>query len=226
MKHGTLHPTSIFIREAVSVFEELGFDVFEGPEVETEWYNFDALNVPADHPSRDVQDTFWLKDGRALRPHTSNCQVRYGETHEPPFRVIVPGRCFRNESTDARHETTFYQLEGLYVDRDVKVGHLMWTLSTFLEKLYGKEIKYRFRPHHYPFVEPGFDVDIMFGGKWMEILGSGMVHPSVLENMNIDSEKFTGFAFGLGIDRLVMLKYGITDIRQLYSNDLRFIKQF
>lgn len=223
---GNLHPVTQFIREAVKVFQELGFDVYTGPEVETEWYNFDALNVPADHPSRDVQDTFWLKDGRVLRTHTSNSQIRYAESTKPPIKVIVPGRCFRNEATDFKHEATFFQLEGLYIDKDVKIGHLFWTLEHFMKKLYGDEIELRFRPHHYPFVEPGMDVDIKYKGKWMEMLGSGMVHPKVLQNMKIDSEKYSGYAFGMGIDRLVMLKYGIEDIRQFYANDLRFLKQF
>lgn len=226
MKQGNIHPLTFYIRSLIKNFEDLGFDVFEGPEVESEWYNFDALNVPSDHPSRDTQDTFWLKNGSVLRTHTSNSQVRYGEKNKPPIRVIAPGRCYRNESTDQKHETTFFQLEGLYIDKDAKIGHLFWTLKNFLKKLYGEEIEMRFRPHHYPFVEPGFDIDIRYKGKWMEVLGSGMVHPKVLKNMNIDPEKYSGFAFGLGIDRLVMLKYGIDDIRQFYSNDLRFLKQF
>jgi len=223
---GSLHPTTIFIRDAVKVFEKFGFDVFEGPEVDTEWYNFDVLNVPADHPSRDVQDTFWLKDGQVLRTHTSNSQVRYAERRKPPIKVVIPGRCFRNEATDQKHETTFYQLEGLYIDKDVEVGHLFWTLENFLKELYGDSVEVRFRPHHYPFVEPGMDVDIKFRGKWLEVLGSGMVHPTVLKNMKIDPEKYSGFAFGMGMDRLVMLRYGIEDIRQFYQNDLRFLKQF
>jgi len=223
---GSLHPITQYLREVIDIFQELGFDVFEGPEAETEWYNFDALNVAADHPSRDVQDTFWLKDGRVLRTHTSNCQVRYAEGKNPPIKVVVPGKVYRNEATDAKHETTFTQLEGLYIDKDVKIGHLIWTLKYFLDKFYGKTIEYRLRPHHYSFVEPGIDVDVMLNGKWFEILGSGMVHPKVLKNMKIDPEKYSGFAFGLGIDRLVILKYGIEDIRHFHSGDLRFLKQF
>jgi len=223
---GSLHPITQYLREVIDIFQELGFDVFEGPEAETEWYNFDALNVAADHPSRDVQDTFWLKDGRVLRTHTSNCQVRYAEGKNPPIKVVVPGKVYRNEATDAKHETTFTQLEGLYIDKDVKIGHLIWTLKYFLDKFYGKTIEYRLRPHHYSFVEPGIDVDVMLNGKWFEILGSGMVHPKVVKNMKIDPEKYSGFAFGLGIDRLVILKYGIEDIRHFHSGDLRFLKQF
>ena len=223
---GSLHPISQFLRETIRVFESLGFEVYESPEVDTEWNNFDALNVAADHPARDEQDTFWLTDGRVLRTHTSNGQVRAAKERKPAIKIVIPGRCFRNEATDAKHETTFYQLEGLYIDRDVKVGHLFWSLSNFLQKMYGKNIELRYRPHHYPFVEPGMDVDIKFQGKWFEILGSGMVHPKVLKNMGIDSRDYSGFAFGLGIDRLVMAKYNISDIRQFYSLDLRFLKQF
>lgn len=223
---GNLHPLTSFLREAVSIFNELGFDVFEGPEIDTEWYNFDALNVPADHPARDMQDTFWLKDGRVLRTQTSNSQVRYGETHKPPLKVIVPGRVYRNEATDARHETTFVQLEGLYIDKDVKVGHLIWMLETFFKKLYGEETKIRIKPSFFPFVEPGFEVDVKFRGKWFELLGAGMVHPKVIKNMGLDPEKYSGFAFGMGIDRLVILKYGIDDIRHFNSGNLQFLKQF
>ncbi len=225
-KKGNLHPITLYFREALKLFEELGFEVYSSPEVDTEWYNFDAVNVPGDHPSRDVQDTFWLTDKRVLRTHTSNGQVRAGKEKKPPIRVVIPGRCFRNESTDARHETTFYQLECLYIDRDVNIGNLFWMLENFIKKMFGDEIKIRRRPHHYSFVEPGFDIDIWFKGKWLEVLGSGMVHPKVLKNMGIDPEKYSGFAFGIGIDRMVMLKYGIDDIRQFYSGDLRFIKQF
>jgi len=223
---GNLHPVTNFLRQATGVFEELGFEVYESPEVDTEWYNFDALNVPADHPARDVQDTFYLTDGRVLRTHTSNGQIRAGLEKKVSLRVIIPGRCYRNEATDDTHEATFYQLEGLYLDKDVKIGHLFWTLETFLKKMFGDNIEVRFRPHHYSFVEPGFDVDIKYHGKWMEILGSGMVHPTVIKNMGLDPEKVSGFAFGLGVDRLVLKKYGIADIRSFYAGDLRFLKQF
>lgn len=223
---GTLHPITTYLREAVEIFKSLGFDVFEGPEVDTEWYNFDSLNVAANHPSRDVQDTFWLTDGRLLRTQTSNNQVRYAENKKPPIKAIFPGNVFRNEATDAKHETTFVQLEGLYIDKDVKVGHLFWTLEQFFKKVYGDEIVIRFRPHYFPYTEPSFEVDVKFKGKWFELLGAGMVHPAVLKNMGIDPNEYSGFAFGLGIDRLIMLKYGIEDIRNLRSGDLRFLKQF
>jgi len=226
MINGSIHPITQFLREAVLVFAELGFDVYEGPEVETEWYNFDALNIPADHPARDLQDTFWLKDKKVLRTHTSNGQVRYVETRKPPIRAVFPGTVFRNEATDAKHETTFTQLEGLYIDKDVKVGHLIWTLETFFKKIYGDETKIRLKPSFFPFVEPGFEVDVKHNGKWLELLGAGMVHPKVIQNMKLDPEIYSGFAFGLGIDRLVILKYGIDDIRLFRSGDLRFLKQF
>ena len=226
MIKGNLHPTTSYLRELVTIFDRLGFDVFEGPEVDSEWYNFDSLNVPADSPIRDIQDTFWLKDGRVMRTQTSNAQVRYAEKRKPPIRMIAPGRCFRNEATDSRHETTFTQLEGLYIDKDVKIGHLFWTLNKFIHEIYGDDIEIRYRPHHYAFVEPGFDIDIKFQGKWFEVLGSGMVHPKVLANMKIDPNKHSGFAFGLGIERLVMIKYDIDDIRHFCSGNLKFLKQF
>lgn len=223
---GNLHPITQYMRDTLKIFEELGFDVFEGPEVDTEWYNFDSLNVASDHPARDVQDTFWLSDGKLLRTQTSNNQVRYGEKHRPPIKAVFPGNVFRNEATDAKHETTFMQLEGLYIDKNINVGHLFWTLDYFFKKTYGENIKIRFRPHYFPYTEPSFEVDVEFRGKWFELLGSGMVHPKVIDNMGIDSTKYSGFAFGLGIDRLVMLKYNIEDIRHFHSGDLRFLKQF
>lgn len=226
MTQGNLHPISQFLRETISIFRSLGFDVYEGPEVETEWYNFDALNVPFDHPARDIQDTFWLKDKRLLHTHTSNGQVRYAESHKPPIRAVFPGTVYRNEATDARHETTFTQLEGLYIDTDVKVGHLVWTLETFFKKLYGEDTEIRLKPSFFPFVEPGFEVDVKYKGRWLEILGAGMIHPTVIKNMGLNPDKYNGWAFGLGIDRLVLLKYGIDDVRLFRSGDLRFLKQF
>jgi len=226
MKTGHLHPSTQTLRELIGYFEELGFSVFEGPEVDDEWNNFDALNVPADHPSRDEQDTFYLKDGRLLRTHTSNNQVRAGKTIKPPIKIISPGKCFRNEATDETHETTFFQIDGLYIDKNVKIGHLFWALEMILKKLYGEDVVYRMRPHHYPFVEPGFDVDIKRGDKWLEVLGSGMVHPIVLINMGLDPNEYSGFAFGLGPDRMMMQRFKIKDIRQLWQSDLRFLRQF
>jgi len=226
MIQGNLHPISSLIREAVKAFESLGFKVFEGPEVDSEWYNFDALNMRSDHPARDMQDTFWLTDGRVLRTQTSNGQIHFGKNHKPPFRILSPGQVYRNESTDFKHEAAIFQLEGLYVDTDVKVGHLFYTLDFFFKKMYGPETKVKFRPSFFPFVEPGFEVSAKFNGKWLELLGAGMVHPKVIKNMGLDPIKYSGFAFGMGVDRLVMLKYGIEDIRLLRSGDLRFLKQF
>ncbi len=226
MNKGNLHPLTQLLNKAVSIFEELGFDVYEGPEVESEWYNFDALNVPKDHPARDMQDTFWISNKKLLRTQTSNGQIRYGESHKPPIKVISPGQVYRNEATDFKHETSIYQLEGLYIDKGVNVGHLFGTLKHFFEKMYGEDTEVRFRPSFFPFVEPGFEVEAKYKGKWIELLGAGMVHPNVIKNMKLDPEKYTGFAFGMGIDRLVMLKYGIEDIRNLRSGDLRFLKQF
>lgn len=226
MIKGNLHPVTQFLRKSINFFESRGFEVFEGPEVDTEWYNFDALNVPADHPSRDVQDTFWLKDGRLLRTQTSNSQVRFGETHKPPFRVVVPGVCYRNEATDYGHEIMFYQLEGLYVDEKVKIGQLFNILIDYYKEMLGADTKVRFRPHHFPFTEPSIEFDAMFRGKWLELGGAGMVHPKVIENMGLDPDKYTGFAFGPGVERPIMVKYGINDIRYFRSGDLRFLKQF
>lgn len=223
--NGSLHPITQYLRETIKIFTDLGFDVYEGPEVDTEWYNFDSLNVPADHPARDVQDTFWLTNGNLLRTQTSNCQVRYAETRKPPIKAIFPGQIYRNEATDFKHETNIYQMEGLLIDKDINVGHLFWTLTEFFKKVYGENVEVRFRPSYFPFTEPSFEVDVNYNGKWLELLGCGMVHPKVLENMKIDPDEYSGFAFGLGIDRLVMLKYGIDDIRWLRSGDLRFLKQ-
>lgn len=226
IKNGTLHPVTQTIRKTVAFFESFGFDVYEGPEVDTEWYNFDALNVPADHPSRDVQDTFWLTDGRVLRTQTSNSQVRYGESHKPAIKVVVPGICYRNESTDAGHETTFMQIEGIYIDKNVHLGELLWILDQFYKNIYGVNTKLRFRPHHFPFTEPSIEFELKFDGKWFELGGAGMIHPKVIKNMGLDPEKYSGFAFGPGIERPIMIKYGINDIRLFRSGDLRFLKQF
>ncbi len=223
---GNLHPVTQSLRKAISFFESLGFDVFEGPEVDTEWYNFDALNVPAEHPARDAQDTFYLTDGRLLRTQTSNSQVRYGEGKTPPIKVVVPGVCYRNEATDAGHETTFYQFEGLYIDKNVTMGHLFWTLENFYKSVYGDSVKIRFKPSFFPFTEPSVEFDVKFKGKWFELGGAGMVHPKVIKNMGLNPEVYSGFAFGPGVERPIMVQYGIQDIRLLRSGDLRFLKQF
>lgn len=235
---GHKHPLTQMIAQINSIFAEIGFVFAEGPEVESEYYNFDRLNVPKDHPSRDMQDTFWLKnkdvtEPTVLRTHTSPVQARFMDSHQPPVRVIVPGKVFRNEATDATHEAQFFQLEGLYVDKGVHLGHLKGTLQYFFEQFFGGETEVRFRPSFFPFVEPGVEVDMKLvggnsklAGKWIEIMGAGMVHPNVLKGAGIDPEVYSGFAFGMGIDRLAVMKYGIDDIRNLYTGDLRFVNQF
>ena len=232
---GHIHPISQMIREINAIFAELGFSFSEGPEMELIKYNFDMLNVPKDHPSRDMQDTFYVsgKPDMVLRTHTSPVQVRYMESHTPPIRIIVPGKVFRNEATDATHEAQFFQLEGLMIDRDVSLAHLKGTLEYFFSRFFGGEVEVRFRPSFFPFVEPGVEVDMRIempgnklSGRWIEIMGAGMVHPNVLRDAGIDPDMYQGFAFGMGIDRLAVLKYGIDDIRSMYNGDLRFVNQF
>lgn len=236
--HGHKHPISTMIAEINAIFAEIGFVFAEGPEAETEHYNFDQLNFAKDHPARDMQDTFFLKaedtpEPMVLRTHTSPVQSRYLETHEPPVRIIVPGKVFRNEATDATHEAQFHQLEGLYVDKDVHLGHLKGTIEYFFSRFFSGDVEVRFRPSYFPFVEPGVEVDMMLKGstsklanRWIEVMGAGMVHPNVLRAAGVDPAVYSGFAFGVGIDRLAVMKYGIDDIRQLYAGDLRFLNQF
>ena len=226
---GRLHPISIAIREMADIFGRMGFGVVQGPELETEHYNFDALNIPEDHSSRDMWDTFWIKtkegeEKKVLRTHTSPMQIRWLESHGAPTRIVVPGKCFRNEATDATHEAQFYQLEGLAVDTNITLAHLKGTLERFCKEYFGKDAKVRFRPSYFPFVEPGVEVDVWFPAqqKWLEVMGAGMVHPKVLENAGVDAEKYQGFAFGLGVERFAMIKYGIPDIRLFHSGDIRF----
>jgi phenylalanyl-tRNA synthetase alpha chain len=227
------HPLSITINEAVKIFTDLGFEVVTGPEIEDEYHNFDALNVPKDHPARDMQDTFWIKNkpGYVLRTHTSPVQIRYMENlvkagSKPPFAIIAPGKVFRNEATDAGHEMQFHQIECLMIGEDISVANMKGVLFEFFKRFFGEEeINIRLRPSFFPFVEPGFEVDLKKGDKWFELLGAGMVHPKVLENCGIDSKKYQGFAFGVGLDRLMMMKYKIPDIRLVYQGDLR-LNQF
>jgi phenylalanyl-tRNA synthetase alpha chain len=235
---GHLHPITQIQTEIEDLFVSLGFTVLDGPEVETEYYNFDALNIPADHPARDMQDTFWLTDGNLLRTHTSPVQVRGMERLGPPLRMIAPGRSFRNENVDASHEHTFYQLEGMMVDREVSVAHLIYFMKTLLTAIFQREMTVRLRPGYFPFVEPGFELDIrclICGGAgcavckqsgWVELLPCGLVNPKVLRMSGIDPEQWNGFAFGLGLTRLAMMRYGIDDIRLLQGGDLRFLQQF
>jgi len=222
------HPLAQFIDEILVIFESLGFEIAEGPEIEDEWHNFDGLRVPADHPSRDVQDTFWLDSKHPLRTHTTSVDLRLMEGEKPPARFIIPGRCFRHEATDQHHEAQFYQIDGFAIDKDISFADLMGTLEFLIKRLYGKQVELRFVPHHYPFVEPGLDLHIRQKGQeeWLEVLGAGILHPEVLKNMRVDPTKWQGFAFGMGVDRLMMLYYGIDDIRLSYVNDFRFLKQF
>jgi phenylalanyl-tRNA synthetase alpha chain len=238
MTPGRLHPISIAIREIAEIFGTMGFGVAYGPELEDEWHNFSALNVPADHPARDMQDTFWIKDqeGKVLRTHTSPVQIRYMEEKMaagilPPYRVIVPGKVFRNEATDSTHEAQFYQLEGLVIDKDITVAHLKGTFEKFFSEYFGTEVKTRLRPSFFPFTEPSVEVDMWYEpkgkkGRWLEIGGAGMVHPIVLRNAGIDPDVYQGFAFGPGLERIVMIKHGITDVRLLHSGDVRFVYGF
>ena len=235
---GHLHAVTQIQDEVEDHFTSLGFAVLDGPEVETEYHNFDALNLPPDHPARDMQDTFWLTDGNLLRTHTSPVQVRGMERFGPPLRMIAPGRVFRNEEVDASHEHTFYQIEGMMIDREVSIAHLVYFMKTLLSAIFRRDVTVRLRPGYFPFVEPGFELDILClicGGSgcpvckqsgWVELMPCGLVHPNVLRMSGIDPEEWNGFAFGLGLTRLVMMRYGIDDIRYLQSGDLRFLSQF
>lgn len=235
---GKAHPISAVAAEMEKIFLSMGFSVVEGPEVDTVENNFDALNAPPFHPSRDMSDTFYITDSLLLRTQTSPVQVRTMRATKPPIRVISPGRCFRCDTPDATHSPMFYQLEGLVVGENITFANLKSTLEEFVRRLFGPETKTKFRPHNFPFTEPSAEMDISCfkcggagcstckGEGWMEILGSGMVHPNVLRNCGIDPEKYTGFAFGMGIDRITMAKYEIDDIRYLYENDMRFLEQF
>lgn len=235
---GSLHPLTRIQNEIESLFFSMGFAALDGPEVETEFHNFDALNIPPDHPARDMQDTFWLEGGHLLRTHTSPVQVRGMQRLGPPLRMIAPGRVFRNEEVDPSHEHTFYQLEGMMVDREVSIAHLLYFMKTLLGGIFGREVTVRLRPGFFPFVEPGFELDIqcmVCGGEgcpvckhsgWVELLPCGLVHPNVLRAGGINPDEYGGFAFGLGLTRLVMMRYLIDDIRWLQSGDLRFLKQF
>ena len=269
---GHIHPLSLVIADVSRIFSEMGFGIATGPEIETEFYNFDALNIPAGHPARDMWDTFWLKTSAKaddlpdhlaelndlgikdpevkseklkvkskkllLRTHTSPVQIRYAEEHKPPIKIIAPGKTYRHEATDATHEAEFHQVEGLFIDKGVSMATLKGVLEEFFTKFFETKTNIRLRPSYFPFVEPGVEIDISCfkcAGKgcnickqtgWIEVFGAGLVHPTVLNNMKIDSNKYSGFAFGGGIDRLAMLKYGINDVRLFYSGDLRLINQF
>lgn len=252
ISRGHLHPLTLAMNEACFIFQTMGFEIANGPELEKEWYNFDALNVPKDHPARDMQDTFWIcqkglktrneKTGTngenykseklLMRTQTSPVQIRYMETHQPPLRIIAPGRVFRNEATDAKHSAQFYQLEGLMVDREISASNFKAIIEDFLKRFFKSNVQTRLRPGFFPFTEPSFEIDVKRSdGKWMEIMGAGMVHPNVFRsaglNLSVKSGLgWQGFAFGVGIDRLAIVKYKISDIRLLYQSDLRFLNQF
>jgi phenylalanyl-tRNA synthetase alpha chain len=235
---GALHPLTQMLDRAIAIFRRMGFALATGPDVDSEFYCFDALNTPADHPARNEQDTFFLPDGRLLRTHTSTVQIRTMEKQPPPVRIIAPGAAYRRDEVDATHSAQFHQIEGLYVDENVSVADLKGTLEFFLRELLGTDTQVRFRPHFFPFTEPSLEVDVKSkalrgGEKWLELCGCGMVHPAVFESVNqsrgdhaYDPEKWTGFAFGLGMDRLAMILFAIPDIRFFAQNDLRFLRQF
>ncbi|MEY2528558.1 MAG: phenylalanyl-tRNA synthetase alpha chain [Verrucomicrobiota bacterium] len=235
---GTLHPLTQMLERAISIFRRMGFALAEGPDVETEWHCFDALNTAPDHPARNEQDTFFLPDGRLLRTHTSTVQIRAMEKAPPPIRIIAPGAAYRRDEVDATHSAQFHQIEGLYIDEKVSLADLKGTLEFFLRELFGADTQIRFRPHYFPFTEPSLEVDVKSkalrgGEQWLEMCGCGMVHPAVYEQVNssrgdnaYDPEKWSGFAFGLGMDRLAMILFGIPDLRYFAANDLRFLRQF
>ncbi len=224
---GHVHPLTRVILDITEVFERLGFEIVEGPEAETEHYNFEALNIPLDHPARDSFDTFYLENGRLLRSQTSTVQIRVMEKRKPPLKIVAPGKVFRPDATDATHSFMFHQIEGLMVDEGTSFADLKGVLLAFAREFFGSRTKLRFRPHFFPFTEPSAEIDIFSETKgWLEVLGAGMVHPHVLRSVHIDSEKYTGFAFGMGVERLAMLKYGVEDIRQFFENDIRFLRQF
>lgn len=242
-KRGHLHPRTIVLRQVENIFQSMGFSIVDGPELETDWYNFEALNIPKDHPSRDMQDTFYVSnpaggDDLVMRTHTSPVQVRFMEKNNPPLRIIVPGRVFRNEATDAAHDYQFYQVEGLMVDRNISVANFKAIIEEFFNRFYGHKVALRLRPSYFPFTEPSFEIDIecvVCGGRgcracsktgWLEIAGAGMVNQSVFKAVGYARNEWQGFAFGFGLERLVMMKYKIDDIRLLNSGDLRFLKQF
>ncbi len=238
LERGSLHPLTQMLDRAIAIFRRMGFALADGPDIETEWHCFDALNTPPEHPARNEQDTFYLPDGRLLRTHTSTVQIRTMESAPPPIRVIAPGAAYRRDEVDATHSAQFHQIEGLYVDENVSVADLKGTLEFFMRELFGTDTAVRFRPHYFPFTEPSFEIDVQSkalkgGEQWIEVAGSGMVHPGVFGEVNkargddaYDPEKWTGFAFGLGMDRLAMILFDIPDIRLFAQNDLRFLRQF
>lgn len=238
IRSGHCHPLALVQRQLEDIFLGMGYSIVDGPEVELDYYNFQALNIPKDHPARDTQDTFYITDNILLRSQTSPVQARVMEKTQPPIKIISPGRVYRSDAVDATHSPLFHQLEGLVIDKNITMGDLKGTLEMFAKRMFGEETRIRFRPHHFPFTEPSAEVDVscfVCGGKgcrlckgegWIEVLGAGMVHPNVLRNCGIDPEVYSGFAFGLGVERIALLKYHINDMRLLYENDVRFLSQF
>ena len=224
-KKGSLHPVSRTIQDICNFFERMGFDIEAGPEAEIDYYNFEALNVPEDHPAKDMHDTFYLNNSGLLRTHTSPVQIRTMEKSEAPHRIICPGKVYRKDS-DLTHTPMFHQIEGLVVEEDASFSQLKGLLNDFLEDFFGEEVELRFRPSYFPFTEPSAEADIRWNKNWLEVLGCGMVHPNVLEGVGVDTNKYTGFAFGLGVERMAMLKYDIPDLRAFFENDIRFLDQF
>ncbi|NLP48157.1 MAG: phenylalanine--tRNA ligase subunit alpha [Clostridiales bacterium] len=237
-KIGSKHPLTIVLEEVEEIFLGLGFSIAEGPEVELDYYNFEALNIPKNHPARDTQDTFYISETTLLRTQTSPVQIRVMETQTPPIRIIAPGRVYRSDAVDATHSPLFHQIEGLVIDKGITMGHLKGCLEAFAKRLYGDETKIRLRPHHFPFTEPSCEIDVSCfrckgagcgmckGEGWIEILGGGMVHPKVLKTGGIDPEIYSGFAFGVGLERLTMFRFNIDDLRLFFENDIRFLSQF
>ncbi len=224
--HGGLHPVTLTLQRIEALFHSIGFDVATGPEIETDFYNFTALNIPENHPARAMHDTFYVDDNNVLRTHTSPVQIHYMENKEPPLKIIAPGRVYRVDS-DATHSPMFHQVEGLWVDENISFANLKGVVQDFLQKFFERDdLTVRFRPSFFPFTEPSAEMDMSWNGGWLEIGGCGMVHPEVFKHVNIDSEKYRGFAFGLGVERLAMLRYGVNDLRHFFNNDLRFLQQF
>jgi phenylalanyl-tRNA synthetase alpha chain len=223
---GRIHPLNGTVDRILDIFVGLGYTVATGPHVETDYYNFEALNTPADHPARDMQDTFYLSDGLLLRTQTSSIQIRYMETHEPPVRIVSPGRAYRRDTVDATHSAVFHQVELLAVDKGLTFGDLKGTIKEFLQQMFGEDLPVRFRASYFPFTEPSAEVDVQWQGKWLEVMGCGMVDPNVLKAVGYDPEVYTGFAAGLGVERFAMVLHKIDDIRRLYNSDLRFLRQF
>jgi phenylalanyl-tRNA synthetase alpha chain len=230
-RRGGAHPVTLAMQRAINIFSRLGFDVATGPEVESDYYNFEALNFPPHHPARAMHDTFYFANGTLLRTHTSPVQIRVMENEDPPFRIIAPGKVYRSDS-DQTHTPMFHQVEGLLIGDDVSMADLKGILQTFINAFFGRSLEMRFRPSYFPFTEPSAEVDIAWSkgdgseSGWLEVLGCGMVHPNVLRACNVDPERYTGYAFGMGVERLAMLRYGVTDLRQFFENDLQFLQQF